>query len=77
MVGDYEPAAVQFLVHVGYDPVGLPDGAVFQFYFSRLLTYFPRKIAIHVNMSSGQRDVSRRMLCSPLPSTFCWHPNQP
>jgi hypothetical protein len=50
MMGNYEPAPVDFFVDVGNNVVGRGVFAIFHFWGPTLLTDLPREIAIDVNM---------------------------
>ena len=50
MVRNYEPAAVNFLVDVRDDVIGLGIFAVLHFWCPALLTHLPRQVGIDVNM---------------------------
>ena len=50
VVRNHEPAAVNFLVDVRDDVVGLGIFAVLHFWCPALLTHLPRQVAIDVNV---------------------------
>jgi hypothetical protein len=50
VVGSYQPAAVEFLIDVGDDVVGLSVCAILHFRVPALLTHLPREVTVDVNV---------------------------
>jgi hypothetical protein len=58
VMGNYEPAPIDFLVDVRDNVVHLLISAVLHFWCPVLLPHFPREIAVNVNVLIRQRDIS-------------------